>query len=114
MNQSEVISTFNEFSSRGNFDFNNPDFHGTPEERGCVFLEEFKYGRLGNTTVYSAYNFGKNYITANNPCNKYEPQRATPLDLLYLAGASPEAAILVGGIAIVGSEGYAAKFDFRY
>ena len=103
MNQSEVISTFNEFSSRGNFDFNNPDFHGTPEERGCAFLEGFKYGRLGNTSVYSAYNSGKNYITANNPCNKYQPQRATPLDLLYLAGASPEAAILVGGIAIVGS-----------
>lgn len=37
LNQSEVISTFNEFSSHGSFDFNNPDFHGTPEERGCAF-----------------------------------------------------------------------------
>ena len=103
LNQSEVISTFNEFSSRGSFDFNNPDFHGTPEERGCAFLEGFKYGRLGTTNVYNAYNSGKNYITANNPCNKYKPQRATPLDLLYLAGAAPEAAILIGGLAIVGS-----------
>jgi len=103
LNQSEVISTFNEFSSHGSFDFNNPDFHGTPEERGCAFLEGFKYARLGNTNVYNAYNSGKNYITANNPCNKYQPQRATPLDLLYLAGAAPEAAILIGGIAIIGS-----------
>ena len=103
LNQSEVISTFNEFSSHGSFDFNNPDFHGTPEERGCAFLEGFKYARLGNTNVYNAYNSGKNYITANNPCNKYKPQRATPLDLLYLAGAAPQAAILIGGLAIVGA-----------
>lgn len=103
VNQSQVISTFNEFSSRGDFDFNNPDFHGTPEERSCAFLEGFNYARLGNTTVYSAYNSGKNYITANNPCNKYKPQRASPLDLLYLASAAPEAAILIGGVAIIGS-----------
>ena len=78
VNESEVISTFNEFSSQGDFDFNNPDFHGTPEERGCAFLEGFKYAYTGNTNVYAAYNTGKNYVIANNPCYKNKQTNTRP------------------------------------
>lgn len=100
VSESEVISTFNEFSSLGNFDFNNPDFHGTPEERGCAFLEGFKYAYTGNTNVYSAYNSGKKYVTANNPCNKYVQQRS---NMIFPAGATPEETMLIGAIIVVGT-----------
>jgi hypothetical protein len=103
MTQSDVVSSFREFSSRGDFDFYNPDHHGTPEERGCSFYEGYKFASVMNSNVFHAYNSGKNYILANNPCNKYAPQRASALDVLYLFGAAPEAAIIAAAAFAVGA-----------
>ncbi len=103
LTESQVISIFNEFYSRGDYGFNDPSHHGTPDERSCAFLEGFKFAYTGSTTVYDAYNSGKRYIFANNPCNRYSPQRVSALDIIYLFGAAPEATILVGGIVLFGS-----------
>jgi len=92
--ESEVLSGFTEFASRGNYDYNNPDFHGTPEERSCAFIEGFKYAYKPNTNIYTAYNEGKKYVISNNPCNKYRnvsnagyyiPPSSGDYFLLYLA-----------------------------
>lgn len=76
--ESEVISIFNEFYSIGDYNFNDPGHHGTPEERSCAFLQGFKYAYSGNTNVYRAYNAGKNYVIANNPCYKYQQNNTRP------------------------------------
>lgn len=69
--ESEILSIFTEFANRGDFSFNDPGHHGTPEERSCAFIEGFKYAYSPNTNIYSAYNTGKSYVISNNPCNKY-------------------------------------------
>ena len=103
ISQSDVVSSYREFSKRGDFNFYHPEHHGTPEERGCAFLEGFKFASVMNSNVINAYNSGKNYVLANNPCNKYAPQRASALDILYLFGAAPEATILAAAVFGVGA-----------
>ena len=74
--ESEILSIFTEFANRGDFDFNSPSHHGTPEERSCAFIDGFKYAYKPNTNIYTAYNEGKKYVVSNNPCNKY-PNEST-------------------------------------
>ena len=71
VSESEVKSSIQEFYSKGDFEFNDPGHHGTPEERGCAFLQGFRYAQ-GSNNVYSAYNSGKQYVIANNPCYRYK------------------------------------------
>lgn len=92
--ESEILSIFTEFASRGDFEFNSPSHHGTPEERSCAFIEGYKTAFIPNTNIYNAYSKGKNYVISNNPCNKYRnitssgyyfPPGSEDLFMIYLA-----------------------------
>ena len=92
--EEEILSIFTEFASRGDFAFNSPGHHGTPEERSCAFIEGYKTAFSPNTNIYTAYSKGKNYVIMNNPCNKYRkvsnsgyylPPVSGELFALYLA-----------------------------
>ena len=100
VSESEVISTFNEFYSIGDFNFNDPLHHGTPEERSCAFLEGFKYAYTGNTNVYAAYNTGKKYVIANNPCYKnQQPNTRSGYYFPTVTGSQYDGAVII--VAVV-------------
>ena len=60
-----------EFFYLGNYDFNNVDFHGTPEERKCAFLEGYKASSDYDFNIYQAYSAGIDYIKLLYPCDAF-------------------------------------------
>ena len=66
----ELLGSFiQEFYARGDFEFYNPDHHGTPYERGCAFQEGFGASRRFNLSLYKAYSAGVAYLRDLDPCN---------------------------------------------
>jgi len=66
----ELLGSFiQEFYDRGDFEFYNPDHHGTPNERGCAFREGFGASRRFNLSVYGAFQSGVVYLSDLLPCN---------------------------------------------
>jgi len=94
VSESEVKSSIQEFYSQGDFLFNDPGHHGTPEERGCAFLQGFKYAQ-GTNNVYSAYNSGKQYVIANNPCYRYNTVARPGYYFPILSGAQYDETVFV-------------------
>lgn len=68
----DLDNAVHDFYSRGDFNFNSSQHHGTPEERGCAFIMGFKLGQQGNSDVLTAFNLGKKYVIDRNPCYNYE------------------------------------------
>lgn len=65
---SEVNALFNEFFSIGDYAYWSPDYHGSPDERRCAFLEGYYFAKENKTNASVANSYGLQYITANNPC----------------------------------------------
>mgnify|MGYP003638494646 FL=1 len=65
---SEVNALFNEFFSIGGYEYWSPDYHGSPGERKCAFLEGYYFARENKTNASVANSYGLQYVTANNPC----------------------------------------------
>jgi hypothetical protein len=68
----DLDNSVQDFYSKGDYGFNHPDHHGTPEERACAFIMGFKYGQQGNSDVVTAFNTGRKYVIDRNPCYKYD------------------------------------------
>ena len=97
INETEVNSSIRQFYSSGDYKFNDPNHHGTPEERGCAFLQGFKFAQ-SNNNVNSAYNSGKQYVIANNPCYKNQ-QPKTRSGYYFPTGSEYDGAVMI--VAVV-------------
>jgi|688.fasta_scaffold270836_1 hypothetical protein len=67
----KLISFANEFVYLGDFDYFDPDHHGTPKERTCAFLEGYKVAVDYDFNIYQAYSVGIDYIKLLYPCDAF-------------------------------------------
>ena len=68
----KLNSFANEFYFLGDTDFDDPDHHGTSEERRCAFLEGYKSAITYNFNIYQAFNCGVEYVRNLYPCKPFQ------------------------------------------
>jgi hypothetical protein len=94
-----LIAFSNEFYSRGDYNFFDPNTHGTPNERACAFQQGYFLAVLGNAGMTTAYNKAVKYVNTHYECQ--EKQVSSFKEYMGTGSGSSEADAIVGAIVVV-------------